>query len=312
MNNAIRKASLVFLLFAILSCTIITAQENGKPTVSFTFDDGSTKDMPGYELEEWNQLILDHLNKHNLTAVLFATGNGLANEKGEYVLSSWNNAGHKIANHTYTHPYYHSDKVSLNDYKREMLKNDSLISKYSNYYPYFRYTYLKEGNTIEKRDGFREFLDEHNYKVGHVTIDASDWYVNVRMLKRLKENPEADISGYRQYYIDHLYEKALYYDSLAYRITGRRIKHTLLLHHNFAAALFLDDLIEYFKAKGWNVIDADEAFTDEIFDERPDNMPAGESLIWALAHESGKYKDILRYPAEDSQYEKARMDSLGL
>jgi hypothetical protein len=35
-------------------------------------------------------------------------------------------------------------------------------------------------------------------------------------------------------------------------------------------------------------------------------------LIWALAKQSGKFEDQLRYPAEDSQYEKDAMDKKGL
>ena len=60
------------------------------------------------------------------------------------------------------------------------------------------------------------------------------------------------------------------------------------------------------------MIDAEEAYKDQIFLESPENIPAGESLIWALAKESGKYDSLLRYPAEDSRYEKQQMDTLGL
>jgi hypothetical protein len=69
----------------------------------------------------------------------------------------------------------------------------------------------------------------------------------------------------------------------------------LLLHHNLAAALFLDDLIKYFEANGWEVMDADKAYQDEIYSEVPDTVPAGESLIWALAKKSGKFEKVLRY-----------------
>lgn len=283
-----------------------------RPKISFTFDDGSVKDMPGYVNAEWNQLILNHLAKHKVKAVLFATGSRLKGEKGKHILSSWNNAGHKIANHTFTHPYFHSKKVSLSKFKGELLRNHAEISQYSNFYPYFRFPYLKEGNTLEKRDGFRKFLKERGYKVGHVSIDASDWYVDKRLVKRLRENPKADISGFKQFYIEHLYNRAQYYDSLAYKLTNRRIRHNVLLHHNLASALFLDDLIQHFKDKGWEVIDAHKAFKDKIYRRRSSNLPAGESIIWAWAKETGKFDDKLRYPAEDGRYEKAEMDKRGL
>jgi hypothetical protein len=67
-----------------------------------------------------------------------------------------------------------------------------------------------------------------------------------------------------------------------------------------------------FKTKGWKLIDAEEAFTDPVFNSEPQVAPAGESLIWALAKETGKFESLLRYPAEDSVYEKPKMDALGL
>ena len=71
-------------------------KDNVKPKISFTFDDGSTNDFGEYKLETWNQLLLDNLKKHNLRAILFSSGYNKENEKGKYVLSSWNNAGHFI------------------------------------------------------------------------------------------------------------------------------------------------------------------------------------------------------------------------
>lgn len=102
------------------------------------------------------------------------------------------------------------------------------------------------------------------------------------------------------------------YDSLAHKVTGRAVKHTILTHFNLLNALFLGDLMEMFKTKGWRWIHADEAFADPVFNARPKTVPAGESIIWALAKESGKIDKNLRYPAEDGEYENARMNKLGL
>ncbi|SFE84141.1 polysaccharide deacetylase family protein [Spirosoma endophyticum] len=283
-----------------------------KPTLALTFDDGSISDVGEYKLETWNQRLLDQLKKNKLKAILFSAGANKSGPKGKYVLSSWNDAGHLIANHTFSHVNFNSKQVSLDDFKLELAKNDSLIKPYSNYAPYFRFPYLKEGNTKEKVEGFRAFMKQQGYKNGHVTIDASDWYIDARLNERLKENPKADLSGFKNYYKNHLLNRALYYDSLAYQLIKRRIHHVLLLHHNLAAALFLDDLIAHFKANGWDVIDADQAYKDIIYDEVPTPIPAGESLIWALAKQSGRFDKRLRYPAEDGEYEKPVMDKLGL
>ncbi|MFN3195875.1 MAG: polysaccharide deacetylase family protein [Chlorobiota bacterium] len=299
----------MFRFFTILFLVCINLYSTEKSKISFSFDDGSTKDYPNYKSDDWNRLLLKTLDKHSIQAILFVKGKSLDNSKGEIILESWDNEGHLIGNHTYNHPYYHSSAVDLDSFKVELLKADSLINQYENYVKFFRFPYLKEGNTIEKRDGFRTFLKRQGYRNGHVTIDASDWYIDNRLVKELKKDSNK-LESFREYYVDHLVNRAQYYDSLAYEITGRRINHNLLLHHNLAAALFLDDFIIKLKVIGWEIVNVEDAYEDEIYESEVDILPAGESLIWSLAKKSGKYNNALRYPAEGKQYEKPKLDSL--
>lgn len=292
----------------LLGVTRVLAQ----PSISFTFDDGTTTDMADYPFEVWNKMILDHLDDAGIKAILFVKGENKTDVKGQFLLNSWNDRGERIANHTFSHPDYGDKDETFEKFKNELLRNDSIINKLSNYIRLFRFPYLKEGNTREKVDQFRAFMKEQGYRNGNVTIDASDWYINGRLLKRLKENPNADIDGYRAFYLEHLYNRAIFYEDLAVQLSGRHIHHTMLLHHNLTSALFLGDLIKMFREKGWKVIDAEEAYKDEIFKSEPKYIPAGESLIWALAKDTGKYDSVLRYPGEDGDYEKERMDKLGL
>jgi hypothetical protein len=67
-----------------------------------------------------------------------------------------------------------------------------------------------------------------------------------------------------------------------------------------------------FKSKGWKIISAEEAFKDPVFKKQPKTLPSGQSLLWALANESGKFEKDLRYPSEDDVYEKPKMDRLRL
>jgi peptidoglycan/xylan/chitin deacetylase (PgdA/CDA1 family) len=297
---------------AIVLVTVSVLNVYCQPTVSITFDDGITGDMPGYPFEQWNQMLLDHLDSANVKAIFFVTGSNKVDEKGQYLLKTWNDRGHKLANHTFTHPNYNSKDITFNRFKNEFIQTDAVINKFENHIRLFRFPYLKEGDSETKVTQFRALLKTHKYRNGYVTIDASDWYVDSRLRKRLKENPKAEIDSFRQFYLEHLLNRAMYYEELAFKLTGRHIKHTLLLHHNLASALFLGDLITRFKKQGWNVISAEEAYEDKIFLANPSTIPAGESLIWALAKESGKFESVLRYPAEDGIYEKEKMDKLGL
>lgn len=297
---------------SVLLILLCALRINAQPTISFTFDDGVTSDMPGYPFEQWNKMILDHLDNAGVKAVFFVKGSNKTDANGQFLLNSWNDRGHRIGNHTFSHPNYNDKDETFEKFRDELLRDDSIINKLSNYIKLFRFPYLKEGDTEEKVEQFRAFMKEQGYRNGYVTIDASDWYINGRLLKRLNENPKADVEGYRKFYLEHLLSRAIYYEDLGVKLTGRHIHHTLLLHHNLTSALFLGDLIQMFKEKGWKVIDAEEAYKDEIFKSNPTNVPAGESLIWALAKETGKYDSILRYPAEDGDYEKDRMDLIGL
>ena len=283
---------------------------SGQPKISLSFDDGSTLDRPGYELKTWNELLLRKLEQYDIQSILFVVGKDKRDEKGRYVLKSWNDNGHLIANHTTSHPNYNNKNSTFERFKGELLSNDSLIKGYSNYAKFFRFPYLKEGDTPEKVKAFRDFMKAEGYSNGHVTIDASDWYIDSRLVARLKENPKADLTAFRSFYLEHLWERAQFYEKLSYELNHRHIAHTLLLHHNLAAALFIDDLIQMFKDKGWVLISTKEAYNDPIYGTTPNF--AGESLIYALAKDSGKYEAVLRYPAEDSRYEIKRMDALGL
>lgn len=314
----IKNIVIIIILALALACNQNTSTNTdtiptiNKPSVSFTFDDGTTKDIVDYKFEKWNDLILKSLNEANLKSIFFVSGFNKTDEKGKYLLSEWDKQNHKIANHTFSHPNFNDKNNTLEVFEEELLRTDSIINQYKNYIKYFRFPYLKEGKTRSKIDGIRSILKKENYKNGYVTIDASDWYVNSRLINHLTYRKNVDTVAFQNFYLKHIIERAKFYESLSFELHKRHIKHTLLLHHNLTSALFLKSLIAKFKSEGWDVIDATEAYKDPIYDSTPKVEPAGESLIWSLAKESGKFEDILRYPAEDSRYEKEEMDRLGL
>ena len=227
------------------------------------------------------------------------------------LLRKWDGAGHLIGNHTYSHRSLNSN-ITAAEYESDILRAETILIGLSRFRKMFRYPMLKEGNTAAKRDDVRAFLKSHGYRTGHVTTDNSDWIIDHRLTLRLEKDPKADVKPYRDFYLEHMWDRAEYYDSLAKKVVGRPVKHTVLMHFNLLNGLFLGDLIEMFKGKGWQLIDAEESFTDPIFRAEPKTLPAGESIVWALAKEKGTIAKSLRYPAEDGEYETARMNKLGL
>ncbi len=282
-----------------------------RPQLALTLDDPALSLGSVLRWQEANTRTLKAISAKGVRAALFVCGMRVDSADGAKLLSAWDQAGHLICNHSYSHLFY-GERTSYGDFAVDFLKNEKIVVPFQNRTLLFRYPFLKEGDTAEKRDRFRALLKERGYRVGHVTIDASDWYVNQRMLDRLGKQLNAPVASYRDYLIAHLLDRAAFYRQLALDVLGRDIRHTLLLHFNALTAFVLPEVMSAFESAGWQWIDASLAFEDEVFRRLPHTLPAGESLVWALAKETGHYDDRLRYPGEDGDYERPKMDALGL
>lgn len=280
----------VFIVTALLAWPSSAAAQR----VALSFDDGFNPDTEP-KAAAWNANILDALSAFDLEAIYFVTGNRVDTAEGLALVQDWGEAGHLIANHSYEHMNLGSPRVSLVDFIADVEKNEALLSDMPGWTQRFRFPFLKEGETAEKRDGFRAWLSDNEYVSGAVSIDASDWYYNMRFLKWTEENPEEDVDAYRTAYLEHLLDRATYYDSLANEVLGRSVDHVLLLHTNAINAHFTADIIKMFRSNGWEIIGPDEAYQDPVYRTEPDTLPAGESIIWALAKQKGI--EGLRYPA---------------
>ncbi len=290
--------------------TELICSNNEKPHIAFSFDDGSTKDRLTYKNSEWNSMIRKQLKDNHIQAVWFVAAKGMNNDKGKQLLEKWNEDGHLIANHTYSHFNYNDSLMTCKEYTEDILKCDSLISSYTNYKKIVRFPYLNGGNTISKRDSLNDFLHQNDYKQGWVTIDNAEWYINMRLMNRLKENPDADISGFGAYYVNHIFEMAQHYNKLSTQINQRQITHTLLLHFNLTSALFLNDLIEKFRKEGWIIDNYSEAINDPIYSGQPIAIPSEQSLIWMQAKQKGGFE--LDYDEENIKHQEDKMAKLGL
>lgn len=283
-----------------------------RPLISLTMDDPNIYFESRMKWQEANKRILSALEDHKLKAALFVCGKRIDQPEAKGLVAQWDDAGHLICNHSYSHLMFTDPAITYDQFSSDFLRNEPLIAPYRHRTQLFRYPFLKEGDTAEKRDRFRALLKSNGYKVGHVTVDASDWYVNQRIAERMEKDHQAKLEPYRDYLVAHLLDRAAFYRQLSVEVVGREIPHTLLIHYSYMNALFLSNVLQAFEQVGWQWIDADRAYRDPVFQREPQILPAGESLVWALAKEGGRFNDRLRYPGEDGEYEKAKMDALGL
>lgn len=187
-----------------------------RPEIAFTFDDPKIDSAAGLSCQETNRRILEVLDKRKVKAVLFVCGKRVDNVDGQRLIASWERAGHDIGNHSYSHRNFNfsgndnsgPSGVTLSEFEAGTLKNEDLIRGYSHFVRLFRFPFFKEGDTLEKRDGMRSFLRQHDYRIGRATVDASDWAINTRLENRLKLDAKADLGPYRRFFLQHVWERA--------------------------------------------------------------------------------------------------------
>jgi peptidoglycan-N-acetylglucosamine deacetylase len=280
-----------------------------RPKIALTIDDFAMPSTNMLSILDRDKGIRATLDRHNLKAAGFVAGMRVDNPDGHAILKAWSDSGHIFGNHSYSHKYF--GKQSIDSYWTDIAKCDALLTPYKGFRKLFRFPYLGEGTSPENRDAMRQKLKDNGYRNGVVTIDTSEWFIDNRMGKRYRDNVQAKLDGYGHYYVAHLLDRAEYYDRLSRLIFKQPIPHTLLIHHNDVTALFLHDVITMFKDKGWEFINAEDAYHSDELQQTYDVMPSGQSIIWAAAKAKAIGGD-LRYPAEDGRYEEPKMLALGL
>lgn len=308
-----RRAALSIMIgstasLAMGGCALVSRAKLLQPALAVTIDDFDIADAPLLSGDERHGAILTALRRHRVQAAGLITGKNADTPHGPRYLTQWSDAGHIIGNHTYSHPYYSGRDVE--GFMADILRAEAVLGDYPGFQKIFRFPYLSEGRTPEGRDEMRRLLSRHGYRNAHVTIDTSDWYINSRLVRRLRTDPSSDIEAYRRYYLDHLWDRSTYYDGLHRTLFGAPGVHTLLLHHNLASGLFLDDALTMFASRGWRLVGAKDALAEPLYQQSPDVLPAGQSLLWSLAKQHGGI--ALREPGENDAYEKPEMDRLGL
>ncbi|MCX6560584.1 MAG: polysaccharide deacetylase family protein [Candidatus Aminicenantes bacterium] len=283
-------------------------------SVAFTFDDGpQLRETPRLDAAARNAAMLDALKRHHVKAALFVTLNrGADRPQGLALARAWGEAGQFIANHTVTHPDLNAAETSLPMYQAEILACDSVIRALPGYRPWFRFTFLREGDTPEKRDGMRTFLKAHGLRNAYVSLDTSDWRLNAALEETLQARPDASLAPFRAAYLAHLRQRAEAYRDLSRRLFGRDIPQILLLHHNLINALFLDDAIRLFQDMGWSITDPDAAYRDFAYTLEPQRPAPGQSLLLSAARSLGYRPEGWERLVDDGDAEIDALRGLGV
>jgi peptidoglycan/xylan/chitin deacetylase (PgdA/CDA1 family) len=272
--------------------------------LGFSFDDGLDPRSQPMAMA-WTQALLDGLKAAKVQAMFFPAGRIVDSPQGLPQVDAWSRAGHDVGNHTYSHRSFGSLRVSVEAFTEDLMRADELLSRTPRWQRRLRFPYLKEGESAEKRDALRAWMEAHGYRPAAVSIDTSDWYYDERYAARGPRSAES-VERFRRLYLHHLEQRARFYDELARQVLGRSPAHVMLLHTNRLNAEFIGDVVRMFRSKGWTIVPPAVAYRDPLYRTPTRSLPAGESIVWALARQAGVAG--LRYPAEDGTYEQRLLD----
>jgi len=225
------------------------------PVVALTFDDLPASG--GLSPDETRVGILTRLAQelkanHLKGTYGFVTGNDLPGDPdSQQALRVWVRVGMNIGNHTFSHPSLTTSTPAA--FEHEIALNEPLLSRYAGKrdWHWFRYPYLEEGETPQKRSAVRDWLHAHGYRVAEVTLtfeddDWSDPYDRCRA----KHN-EAEIEWLKQSYLENATEFIRLGREEEQIAFGHEIPSVLVLHATAMTTLMLPSLLDQLREQGF-------------------------------------------------------------
>jgi len=284
---------LSFLIIAGCSQPVTKTDLSSEKRIALTYDDGPRGDGRVFSGVERTQALIEQFKIAETGPVaMFVTTRGLDTQEGRDRIHDYANAGHRIANHSRTHMW--ASRTDVDAYIADIDQAEAALAPFANRRAWFRFPYLDEGGygdadaALPKRDALRAALDARSIMSGYVTVDTYDWHLEGLWQNALRDGKTVDEAALSKVYSDMVVDAAEHYDAMATDLLGRRPAHVLLLHENDLAASFTADMVSALRAKGWTIIDPDDAFTDPIAAQLPNTRFSGMGRIAALASGAGR------------------------
>lgn len=186
-----------------------------------------------------------------------------------HILQAWHAAGEPLGNHTWSHPEL--DKLSAAAYERNIARNEAILRKVDPHgdWHWFRYPFLEEGNTVEKREAVRGWLQAHGYRIAEVSMDFQDYNWNDAYARCARKRDDASVTSLHDSYLASADESIRVYRQVAQTLYGRDVPYVLLLHVGAFDAKMLPELIALFRARGFTFVTLQQAMADPVYDFDP-------------------------------------------
>ena len=249
-----------------------------RPLLAVTIDDvpWTGRRLGREDLLARTERLLDALAERDVPAVGFITCGNLLPDGG--ALRLWHRAGMALGNHTWSHRDLNGADPAA--WLADAARCDERIEALTRERPaWFRYPMLHRGATREVRDSVARALGRMGYRIGHVTIDNSEWVLSAAYDRALREDDAERAAEIGRAYVDHLVEASRHFRSVARERFGRETAQVLLLHANAIASDYAGTAIDALRGEGFRVGTLDDALSDHVF-ELEDGYVGPRGLSW--------------------------------
>lgn len=195
---------------------------------------------------------------------------------GEAIARQWLAAGAGLGNHTADHRAV--DDVEPAEWSRRVGEcKRRLAAIAGREIRWFRFPYLRTGETPERRDAAARALARLGHDQAPVSIDTSEWALVRPYVDALERGDRETAAAIGLAHVDHVRAAALRYRVIARRRSGRDPAHVLLLHANALAADHLGAALDALAAEGFRFVELGEALADAIY-RAPDRYAGAVGL----------------------------------
>jgi peptidoglycan/xylan/chitin deacetylase (PgdA/CDA1 family) len=251
-------------------------QETSRAKVALTFDDlPSHGPLPqGMTRVDVATSIIQTLQKYQAPPTYgFINARQIDDRPADgEVLRLWRAAGFPLGNHAFSHMDLHANTPEA--FERDVLANEPMLRSLMGErdWHWFRYPYLREGDTSEKYHAVRAALAKHKYRVAQVTLDFSDYAYNGPYARCLAAKDTAAIDWLKQSYVDRATASLTRGQDAARAIFGRDINHVMLLHIGGFETVMLPRLLDLLHEKGFVLTTLDDAQKDAAYEKVPERQ----------------------------------------
>lgn len=228
------------------------------------------------------------LAAHRIRAVGFVKGDAVRDPADREVLDLWLAAGHELGAHGYGHLDYTATgaEAYLQDLERGREKLAEFLGARATPLRWFRFPYLREGDTPEKLDAGRAWLAEHGLTNLPVTIETQDWAFEEPWVRATRAGDRKAASRAVADALASLRTSVRHHEHEGDRLEERPLPQVLLLHANALGTKTWDDLFRWLADTGHRFADAGTVMADPIFDEPHRFVAASGGSHWLrLRHE---------------------------